>query len=44
MKKQKDETTIIITPKQLRRLKLGLRERTKVRERKEKVRQQQYYK
>ena len=45
MKKQKDETTmIIVTPKQLKQMKLGLRERTKIRERQAQRRRDQYYK
>ncbi len=45
MKEKKDETKmVIVTPRQLRLLKLGLKDRTKVRRGKEKERRQQYYK
>ena len=43
MKKEKDKV-VIITPRKLQQLRLGLKERTKVRDRKEKERREQYYK
>jgi len=45
MKKEKDETMMVtITPQELQLLKLGLKERTKVRRRQEKKRRKQYFK
>ena len=45
MKKNKDETTmIIVTPQKLQLLKLGLAERTKVRKRQEQKRREKYFK
>ena len=44
MKNKKDETMIIITPQKLQLLRLGLKERMKVRRRKEQERRLQYYK
>lgn len=45
MKKKKDETkTIIVTPQKLRLMKLGLKERMKVRRRKEEERRLKYFK